>query len=107
MQATSRLPIVVIMLAASFALAGCSFSANPTVPADDIATLAEDTLEEQIGQRPEIDCGDEAIGLVEGDEVDCLLTDPTTGSEFDTTIVFTSVEGSDYTIDIQVAEQPN
>jgi hypothetical protein len=88
------------------ALAACSFG-TPTVPADDLATLAEDALEEQVGQRPEIDCGDEDVEVVEGESVTCLLTDTTTGSEMDTTVTFETVDGTDYSIDVQVADAVN
>jgi hypothetical protein len=84
-------------------LAACSFG-TPTVPADDLADLAEDALEEEVGQRPEIDCGSEDIEVVEGDEVTCVLTDPATGSEYDTVVSFTGVDGTEYDIDVQVAD---
>lgn len=87
-------------------LAACSFG-TPTVPADDVAELAEDALEEQVGQRPEIDCGSEDIEVVDGDEVTCTLTDPATGSEFDAVVTFSGVDGTDYKIDVQVADTPN
>jgi hypothetical protein len=84
-------------------LAACSFG-TPTVPADGLADLAEDALEEEVGQRPEIDCGSEDIEVVEGDEVTCVLTDPATGSEYDTVVSFTGVDGTEYDIDVQVAD---
>ncbi|MCK2029425.1 hypothetical protein [Microbacterium galbinum] len=59
---TSRLAILAAAAGLlATALTGCSFSASATASPDDIATLAEDALEAEIGQRPEIDCGDDSI----------------------------------------------
>ena len=90
-------------------LGACSVtaSANRTVGAEQIADQAEGALEEQIGQRPEIDCGDDQVDLVDGEVVDCELTDPASGDEYDTTVTLSDVDGTEYHIDVQVAEQPN
>lgn len=71
------------------------------------AARAKDALEEQVGQRPEIDCGDEDIEVVEGESVTCLLTDTNTGSEMDTTVTFETVDGTDFSLDVQVADTVN
>ncbi|MEU5153109.1 hypothetical protein [Glycomyces sp. NPDC021274] len=60
-----------------------------------------------MGQRPEIDCGEEDIEVVEGESVTCLLTDPSTGSEIDTTVTFETVDGTEYSLDVQVADTVN
>lgn len=91
----------------ALALAACSASANLTIPASSVAEEAERILEEQIGSRPEIDCGDESVDLVDGTEVDCLLTDPVSGSEFDMTATLSDVDGTKYTLNVQVADAPN
>ncbi len=90
-------------------LGACSVtaSANRTVGAEQIADQAEGALEEQIGQRPEIDCGDDQVDLVDGEVVDCELTDPASGDEYDTTVTLSDVDGTEYHIDVQVADQPN
>ncbi|MFG3339962.1 DUF4333 domain-containing protein [Glycomyces sp. NPDC048151] len=88
------------------ALAACTFG-TPTVPADELADTAEGALEEEVGQRPEIDCGGEDIEVVEGEDVTCVLTDPASGTEYDTVITFTSVDGTDFEIDVQVADTAN
>lgn len=107
-HATSR-PLLALVLVATapFALAACTFSSNLTVPPDEVATLAEDSLEEQIGQRPDIDCGTEQIDVVQGNEITCLLTDPATGEQYDTAVLFSSVDGASYSIDVQVADVPS
>ncbi|GAA1659472.1 hypothetical protein GCM10009830_00540 [Glycomyces endophyticus] len=88
-------------------LAACTFG-GATVTAADVADAAEDALEGEIGSRPEIDCGDDdAIAVEEGADVDCVLTDPATGSEFDATVTFTGVDGDEWHADVQVASEPN
>jgi hypothetical protein len=100
--------------AAAFAvalLAGCTFNVGlntaPTVPPDEIETLAADELEEVTGLRPTIDCGDDDIPVEVDTSVTCLLVDPVAGLEFDTVITFTEVTGTTYVVDIQVADVPN
>lgn len=97
-------------------LAGCTWSVgtntSPTVAPDELETLAADNLEEAVGLRPVIDCGDDDIPVKVDTSVTCLLVDPVAGLEFDTLITFTDVSNSasgglEYTIDIQVADVPN
>lgn len=108
----TRIPVLAGLVAAgALLLSGCVFSPGainaPTVPSDDLARAAEDALEEQVGARPEIDCGDEPIHLVVDSQVTCLLVDPVAGLEFDTVITFTAVTGADYEFDIAVADVAN
>lgn len=92
-------------------LAGCTFSIGqsqaPTVDPDEIADTAAGSLEKETGVRPDIDCGTDPVPLKKNTAVTCLLTDPTTGLEFDVTLTFTSVEGTEYSFDIKVADSPN
>ncbi|TQL77044.1 uncharacterized protein DUF4333 [Stackebrandtia endophytica] len=99
------LPLGIAALA-TMALSACSAEAGFTVTGDELADNAAGALEEQIGQRPELDCGSEDIILTEGKEVPCTLTDPTTGSEYDTTVTITKVDGTEYEIQVQVADEP-
>jgi hypothetical protein len=105
------LTLVPVAALAVTMLSGCVFSVGvdnaPTVPPEDIETLAADELEELTGIRPTIDCGDEEIPVEADTSVTCLLVDPTAGLEFDTVITFTEVTGDTYAFDIQVAEVPN
>jgi hypothetical protein len=103
----TRYTAVLPLALAAFGLAACSAEAGPTVSGEDLADAAADALEEQIGQRPEVDCGDDSIIVSQDKEVECLLTDPSTGSEFDTTVTFTGVDGQEWDIDVQVASEPN
>jgi hypothetical protein len=101
MAATAVLGIVL--------LSACSVSAsaNLTVSPGKVATEAEDALEKVVGSRPEIDCGDEQVDLVDGTVVACELTDPTTtGSRYDTAVTLSEVDGTSFHIDVDVAEEP-
>ncbi len=97
-----------VLVPLALALAACSVSANLTVAADSLASKAEDALQEQTGAdyAPVIDCGEDPVDLVEGEVVDCVLTDERAGSDYDTAITLTKVDGTKYSIDIEVAEQP-
>lgn len=75
-----------------------------TVSAADLASAAADALEEQVGSRPEIDCGDVDIVPEEGRTVYCTLIDG--GAEYETTVTFTGVDGGQWSIDVQVASEP-
>lgn len=105
------LTLVPVAALAVVLLAGCTFSVGvdtaPTVPPEDIETLAADKLQEQTGVRPDIDCGDEPIPVEADTSITCLLVDPVAGLEFDTVITFTEVDGDTYAFDIQVADVPN
>jgi hypothetical protein len=102
------LPVTALAVAL---LTGCTFSVGvntaPTVPPEDIETLAADELEAQTGVRPDIDCGDDEIPVEADTSITCLLVDPVAGLEFDTVITFTEVDGTNYAFDIQVADVPN
>ena len=98
-----------VALPASLLLAGCSFSASAglTVPASDIEDTAAGALEEQVGTRPDLDCGDERVKLVDDTTVDCTLTDPSSGSEYDAVVTISDVEGAKYHVAVQVADTAN
>ena len=104
-----RLALVLapVLALSALALAGCSFSANLTVPASQVADTAETALESSIGFRPEVDCGAGQVDLVEGTEVACTATDPSSGTEYDATSTITNVDGTEYEVHVQVADTPN
>ena len=101
---TSRLMTGLVAASAAVALAGCS--ANLTASPESIATTVEDTLEEQFGIRPIVDCGEESIDLVVDNTVVCALSTEGDPTVYDTDVTFTEVDGTDYSIDIAVAEEP-
>lgn len=85
-------------------LAACG--AEATVSSEDVAAAAEDALEEQIGSRPEIDCGELNLTVHVDRRTYCTLTDDATGSEYEVTITVTSIQGDQFEFDVQVADTP-
>ena len=105
-----KLPLVMAGAATALLLSGCSFSFTPQileVEGSDVATVVEDKLEETVGARPEVDCGDDKVQLEVGNTLTCVLTDPASGLEYDVVITFTEVEGTEYAFDFEVADLPN
>lgn len=105
-----NLPHVAVAAAGVLLLGGCTFSLTPQIPevdADDVATVVEDKLEEQVGTRPDVDCGDDPVQLEVGQKLTCVLTDPGTDLEYDVVITFTEVKGTEYAFDFDVANSPN
>jgi hypothetical protein len=98
--------LAALAIATAALLTACTPATTYSVPADDIATTAEDALEEQVGSRPEIDCGAEDVVLAKNKIVDCVLTDPASGERFEAPITIEDTEGTDYTIGIQVGDAP-
>lgn len=83
-------------------LAGCSAG---SVSADEAATLAEDQLEEQVGQRPDITCPED-LPAEEGASIECELSDDSMEETYGVTLTVTSVDGNNVNFDIKVAEEP-
>jgi hypothetical protein len=90
-------------------LAGCSLTASATVPAANIANTAAHALQKTVGlaTTPKMDCGKAGITLAVGKKVDCTVTDPTNGKDYDAVVTITKISGSKYSIDVQVAKTPN
>lgn len=108
MHAPIRSSALVLAAAAGLLLTGCtvSTSANFTQSPEKVADIAADALEQQVGTRPELDCGDEQIDIVEGETVDCVLTDPGTGTSFDAEVTITEVDGTEYKVGVEVGTEP-
>ncbi|MCU1418433.1 MAG: hypothetical protein JWP32_2607 [Schumannella sp.] len=105
-----NLKLVLAGAAAALLLSGCTFSLTPQIPevdASGVATAVEDKLEEQVGSRPDVDCGTDKVKLEVGSTLTCVLTDPGSGLEYDTVVTFTSVKGTTYEFDFHVADSPN
>ena len=77
-----------------------------TASAEQIADTAENGLEETVGTRPDMDCGTGDITLKVGLVVDCTLTDPESGEQFDAPVTIESIEGTTYTVGVKVADAP-
>ena len=99
-------PALAIAATSIVLLAGCTGSASLTVSAEAVAKQAAGALEAQIGSLPEMDCGDEQVKLIDGTVVDCILTDPATGSQFDAPVTISGVDGLKYKVNVEVAETP-
>ena len=88
---------------AALTLAGCTFSANLTVPASAVASQAEEALATQ-DIVVTIDCGDDSVDLVDETVVDCLATDPATGTVYPAPVVIGDVDGGKYSISVELGE---
>ena len=103
---TRRLSIAGALLSAAalpLVVTGCTIT--PTVSPDNVASAAEDALEQEVGVRPSIDCGDEAIPLTEGTEVTCELTDDETGDVYDANVTLSDIKDGKYHVYVKVGEQ--
>ena len=98
---------LIVCAAAATLLTGCSFSGTPTADPADVAATAADALEQQVGSRPEMDCGTETVEIVSGTVVNCVLTDPETGLTYDAPVTISDVDGLDYVVNVDVAAEPN
>lgn len=100
------LSLAVVTVASALMLTACSLSVTPTVSASKVAETAEDALEAEVGIRPDMDCGTEAVKLVDGTTVDCILTDPGSGTEIDAVVTISKVKGTNFTVNVKVADVP-
>jgi len=98
---------LIVCAAAATLLTGCSVSGTPTADPADVAATAADALEQQVGSRPEMDCGTETIEIVNGTVVNCVLTDPGTGLTYDAPVTISDVDGLDYVVNVDVSAEPN
>lgn len=75
-----------------------------SLSAEEVATAAEDALEEEVGTRPDISCPDELVGE-DGASTRCVLTAEGDDAEYgvDVTVVRS---GGDLRIDVEVDEEP-
>jgi hypothetical protein len=93
------------VLAVLMAVASCQASANLTVSASSLADQVADGLERD-GLKPNIDCGSDAVDLVEGKVVYCTLSVTGDSAEYDVTVTLSDIDGTKYHFDAQVADQP-
>jgi hypothetical protein len=87
-------------------LAGCTVQANRTVSADRFATTVADALEESVGQRPDVDCGDDAIDVVDGEEVHCDISEMGADTIYDSVTTISTENGEDYRVAVEVDQEP-
>ena len=82
--------------------AGCG---TVTVSAHDVATAAEQALEQQVGSRPDITCPHDLEAKV-GASTRCTLTADGLDGTYGVTVRVRSVQGGKATFDVRVDEQP-
>ncbi|WP_205325283.1 hypothetical protein [Glycomyces sp. YM15] len=61
-------------------------------------------LEDELGERPTIDCGEANVMLYEGRTVYCQVTDEATGDVFDVKATFSGVTNGQWRFDIELVE---
>jgi hypothetical protein len=112
MRKTIRIAVATTFAGLTLALGGCSIDIGTsnttptTVGSDEVAELAEDALEEEVGSRPEIDCGEDDFELEDGASRTCTLSDPETGSEYDADVELSDVAGTEFRVEVDVATEP-
>ena len=91
--------------AALLAVLGSAACSATVLEAEDVATKAEDALQEQVGAPFEVSCPDDVEAEV-GAETRCLLTAEGLEAEYGVTVTVTSVEGESAEFDIAVDDEP-
>ncbi len=88
--------------ALALALAGCSFSIGgpATIPAGDIAALAESSILNEVGAEIELDCGADEVPFEIGTVVDCLGSEVGFDEQVPVRIEIILIDGDYYEIDI-------
>jgi hypothetical protein len=98
----SRLRLLVVLPPLLASLTGCGAD---RLPAEDVATAAEDVLEDQVGVRPAITCPEDVVAEV-GATARCVFTAGDDPTEYGVEITVTSVDGEQATFDVALDEQP-
>ncbi|MBD8484885.1 hypothetical protein IFT79_04580 [Frigoribacterium sp. CFBP 8759] len=90
------------------ALAGCTASASidRTVSSSAFATTVADALEKEVGTRPDVDCGDDAVSVVDQAEVHCDVRTPGSDVVYDSVSVIRTDGGDDYGVAVEVDSEP-
>jgi hypothetical protein len=83
-------------------LSGCALTPAISIPGATIAGQAEEALASQIDNFT-IDCGEDAVSLVDGATVDCVLSD-SAGATYAAVVTISGVNGVQYQIDVQVPD---
>lgn len=96
-------------------LTGCSFhsgvsataEAGYTIQPDELASVMADALEDEVGKRPLIDCGNDSIVLKSGKRVHCDLTAKgDEGTVYDVVGLMHDVDDHSYGVTTKVADTP-
>ena len=87
-------------------LVGLAACGSATLSKDEVATKAEDALEQQIGVRPTISCP-QAVKAEVGAKTRCTLTAGDDPTEYGVSIKVNKVDGKNAAFDIRVDDQPS
>ena len=98
-----RLPQLAIVPVLLIGLSACGGTA--TLSSDEVATKAEDALEQQVGTRPDVSCPEDVKAEV-GATTRCTLTAGDDPTEYGVSIKVQEVDGNNAKFDIQVDDQP-
>lgn len=83
-----------------------STAGEMTADPEGIETSTADQLEQQVGTRPDIDCGDEQVKVAVGESITCALSVPGDTAVFDVEVTFTEIVGETFSFDYAVAPTP-
>jgi len=86
-------------------LAGLTACGAGNLAAEDVATKAEDALEEQVGVRPEISCPEDLTPDV-GASIRCTFTAGDDPTEHGVQVTVTSVDDDAVRFDVEVEDSP-
>jgi Domain of unknown function (DUF4333) len=104
-RALFALPLLTAALAACLASVDLDRSSSATLSADTVATGAEDALEKEVGQRPDVTCPQDLEAKV-GATTRCTLTAEGATDEYGVTVTVRSVENGTAHFDVEVDPQP-
>ena len=94
-----------VLAATSLVLFGSAACGSASLAAEEVATSAEDALEDQVGVRPEVSCPEDLEAEV-GAQTRCTLTAGDDPTEYGVTVTVTSVEDGTANFDVQVDDGP-
>lgn len=93
--------LLTLMAGATLTLTACG---SGSLSAEEVATTAEDALEQEVGARPDISCP-EGLATEEGSTTRCTLTAGDDSTEYGVTITVTSTDG-DTRLGVTVDDEP-
>ena len=94
-----------LLLTASALVVGLSACGSGAIDPGEVATKAEDDLDQDIGARPDVSCP-ESLERQVGAETRCTMTVEGMDGEFGLTVTVASVDGDDYTVEVRVDDEP-
>ena len=83
------------------ALSACS--ASPSTDGASLATRVADRVEQRIGVRPSVDCGQKNLSVADGSKLKCVITPPGSDEEYAAEVRIINPDGgADYGVDLSV-----